>query len=227
MQHAGTAATALMTEIVIQTNPNDRIDLLTDLSCLKTTLGLLSKTYQPAILMVSVVEHFIRDFQCQKGSSRLVDDGAMEKGDTEGRGRPGIPNNDRLSTSNASFNPSISNLTCSTTPSTTYSPSNKKVTNSSQKRPFSESSPFPASKRRTTHSHLSSSILTPRHSRCQSPKNLPFLPNSWLEELDFSDEEFLSLLGVEGRAAAVGMEGVGGLLSSSCFPGDGDFGALN
>jgi hypothetical protein len=215
MQHAGTAATALMAEIVIQTNLAERKDLLENLTSIRTTLNLMVKIYQQAIVMVSVIDHFVRDLPGGGETSTLIADGGT-KGDLHDR--------ERFPASSASFNPSISNLTCDTTPSTSM-PTSYTASNT-QKRPYQGSSPLPSSKRPHRTAHISNSIFTPRTSRCQSPKNLPFLPNSWLEELDFEDSEFLSLMGVKNHdAIAVSLEG--GLLSSSCFPGDGDFGALN
>jgi hypothetical protein len=215
MQHAGTAATALMAEIVIQTDVAERKDLLENLTSIRATLDLMVKIYQQAIVMISVIDHFVQDLQGGGESSTLINDEG-----TNGY----LRDRERFPGSSASFNPSISNLTCDTTPSTLIPTSH--TNSSSQKRPYKGSSLGPASKRPHRTAHLSNSIFTPRTSRCQSPKNLPFLPNSWLEELDFEDSEFLSLMGVKNHdAIAVGLEG--GLLSSSCFPGDGDFGALD
>jgi hypothetical protein len=211
MQHAGTAATALMAEIVIQPNLDEWKDLLENLTSIRATLDLMVKIYQQAIVMVSVIDHFVRDLQGDSDPSALspIRD---------------IHDREKHPASSASFNPSISNLTCDTTPSATL-PSTR-ATSSSQKRPNQSSLPFPSAKRPHRAARLSNSIFTPRSSRCPSPKNLPFLPNSWLEELDFEDAEFLSLMGIKSHdAIAVGLEG--GLLSSSCFPGDGDFGALS
>jgi hypothetical protein len=215
MQHAGTAATALMAEIVMQTNLTERKELLENLNSIRTTLNLMVKIYQQAIVMVSVIDHFVRDLQCTTESSTLISNGGAS-GDLHDR--------DRFPASSASFNPSISNLTCDNTPSTSAPTSH--TTPNPQKRPYQSSEPFLSSKRIHRTTHLPSSIFPPRISRCQSPKNLPFLPNSWLEELDFEDSEFLSLMGLKNQdAVAAGLEE--GLLSSSCFPGDADFGALS
>jgi hypothetical protein len=215
MQHAGTAATALMAEIVMQTNLAERKELLENLTSIRTTLNLMVKIYQQAIVMVSVIDHFVRDLQSGNEPSTLVSD-AGASGDVHDR--------ERFPSSSASFNPSISNLTCDNTPSTSTPTSY--TTSNPQKRPYQSSELFSSSKRVLRTAHLPSSIFPPRISRCQSPKNLPLLPNSWLEELDFEDSEFLNLMGLKNQdAVAAGLEG--GLLSSSCFPGDGDFGALS
>jgi len=63
LQHAGTAATALMAEILIQTNPEERSTLLAHLICLKATLALMSHTHQPAVAMSSVVDHFVSEIE--------------------------------------------------------------------------------------------------------------------------------------------------------------------
>jgi len=193
MQHAGTAATAMMAEIIIQANAIERKELLGNLACLKQTLSLMSRTYQPAILMASVVDHFIRDFQRGKENVKASSFQQILDPAVEG---PSHVSDSSLDVSSSPWNPKKRFQDPQTGSSSPY------------KRP-----------NRSTHS-----IFTPRGARGQSPKGLPFLPSSWLEELDFEDTEFLNLMGSRELQGSVE---AGGLLSSSCFPGDGDFGALN
>lgn len=63
VQHAGTAATALMGEVILQTGANERADLVEQLASLRVAISLMSKNYQPAGLMTSVVDQFIRSVQ--------------------------------------------------------------------------------------------------------------------------------------------------------------------
>lgn len=55
--------------------------------------------------------------------------------------------------------------------------------------------------------------------RRYSPKGLPYLPSSWLDELDMADTEFLNLMGLKDLQNTYSL----GLLSSSNFPGDEHF----
>lgn len=63
VQHAGTAATALMGEIILQTDATERTGVVEQLSSLRASINLMSKNYQPAGLMTSVVDKFIRSVQ--------------------------------------------------------------------------------------------------------------------------------------------------------------------
>lgn len=63
VQHAGTAATALMGEIVLQTDTRERAELLQSLSSIRLSISEMSKNYRPAELMTSVVDQFIRSIQ--------------------------------------------------------------------------------------------------------------------------------------------------------------------
>lgn len=69
VQHAGTAATALMGEIDLQTDPIEKAVLVESLSSLRATLARMSKNYQPAVLMTSVVDQFIRGVKASGGYS--------------------------------------------------------------------------------------------------------------------------------------------------------------
>lgn len=60
LQHVGTAATALMAEISILQDGSQRERLLQCLGGLSENMKTMSETYQPAVLMTSVVSHFLR-----------------------------------------------------------------------------------------------------------------------------------------------------------------------
>lgn len=63
VQHAGTAATAAMAEVMLQTDPRERSELIEKLASLRLTISLMSRNYQPAGHMTSVVDQFIRSVQ--------------------------------------------------------------------------------------------------------------------------------------------------------------------
>jgi hypothetical protein len=168
LQHAGTAATALMAELVIQANAIEWKDLLANLECLKEVLCEMARTYQPAVLMSSVVEAFIRDFNRSKESgTSLVP--------TDMNGYPATPTD--FSGATKRVCPDVADLS---------------GTNKRQR------------------------IGSPRR---YSPKGLPYLPSSWLDELDMEDTEFLNLMGLKDLQNTYSL----GLLSSSNFPGDEHF----
>lgn len=79
VQHAGTAATALMGEINLQTEPGERAALVESLDSLRTTMARMSKNYQPAVLMTSVVDQFIRDVKAGAGYQANVSSSLFEK----------------------------------------------------------------------------------------------------------------------------------------------------
>jgi len=60
MQHAGTAATALIAEIATSQNPEDRREYFRCLKCLADALEAMAETYQPAERMSAIVQNFIR-----------------------------------------------------------------------------------------------------------------------------------------------------------------------
>jgi hypothetical protein len=195
LQHCGTAATALMAEIVIQSNHIERKELLGRLTCLKQTLTLMSKTYQPAVLMSSVVDHFIKD--CQRGKESAAQHSEASTGSNF---PPAMPSGQSFDHSGPFHG------------TATYG----------RKRPYNYTDNAGEGFGNTTkRARFDSSLcFTPRGARGQSPKNLPFLPSSWLEEFDFEDAEFLNLMGMK----ELHNNGSLGLLSSSSFPGDTDFG---
>jgi hypothetical protein len=143
LQHTGTAATALMAELVIQSNAIERKDLLANLECLKQVLTEMARSYQPAVLMLSVVEAFVRDFTRPKENGTLF----------------------RHAETNS--------FTAASDMHTTNKRSYQEVTDS-----------LGSNKRHRSHG--------PRR---DSPKGLPYLPSSWLDELDMDDTEFLNLMG--------------------------------
>lgn len=69
LQHAGTAATALMGEIAILERERHgavvetKEALVSRLESLRLTLSLMSRNYQPAILMTRIVDQFIRQIE--------------------------------------------------------------------------------------------------------------------------------------------------------------------
>jgi hypothetical protein len=174
LQHVGTAATALMAELVIQANAIERKDLLANLECLKQVLTEMARTYQPAVLMSNVVEAFVRDFQRPKESGTLF-------GQSDSNGLPATPSNDYAS----------------------------------QKRSYGDVGFSNSNKRH----RANGSFTGPRR---DSPKGLPYLPSSWLDELDLDDTEFLNLMGLKELQNSYSL----GLLSSSNFPGDDQFEAM-
>jgi hypothetical protein len=71
LQHAGTSATALMGEILLQTDWVEQRELMSHLSSLRVTISLMAKSYQPAKLMTTVVDQFIRSIDINEdGTSR-------------------------------------------------------------------------------------------------------------------------------------------------------------
>jgi hypothetical protein len=168
LQHTGTAATALMTELVIQSNAIERKDLLANLECLKQVLSEMARTYQPAVLMSSVIEAFVRDFNRPRENGTLGTH-------SDASGGPATPS-DHYATNKRAY---------------------QQVTDS-----------FGANKR-----HRSN------NPRRNSPKGLPYLPSSWLDELDLDDTQFLNLIGLKDLRNSSSL----GLLSSSNLLGDSHF----
>ena len=70
VQHAGTAATAMMGEVVMLGDSTRRSHLVAKLSSLRMSVDLMSRNYRGAGLMVSVMDRFIRSidkFQVRGG----------------------------------------------------------------------------------------------------------------------------------------------------------------
>lgn len=75
VQHAGTAATALMGEIVMQGDPVERSRLVEKLSSLRISVSLMARNYRGAGLMVNVINQFIRTVtRNQSGREKLSED---------------------------------------------------------------------------------------------------------------------------------------------------------
>lgn len=70
VQHAGTSATALMGEIILQTEAQERDELIEKLSSMRLTISLMSRNYQPAGHMTNVVDQFIRSVQSNNGGEQ-------------------------------------------------------------------------------------------------------------------------------------------------------------
>lgn len=80
VQHVGTAATALMTEIFSIQDEEQRNKLLEHLLTLGRILNVLSKTYPPASLMSNVINRFVKDFS-DEGSTVSASNGSEEVAD--------------------------------------------------------------------------------------------------------------------------------------------------
>lgn len=77
VQHVGTAATALMTEIFSTQDEEQRSKLLEHLLTLGRILNVLSKTYPPASLMSNVINRFVKDFS-DEGSQVSMSNGSED-----------------------------------------------------------------------------------------------------------------------------------------------------
>lgn len=163
----------------MQTNLDERKDLLDNLNSVRTTLHLMSRIDQQAIVLVSVIVHFSGICKFEEKSSTTVN---LEGTERNSQHRA------RFQASSASINPSISNLTCDD-----YSMLTPISISSSPKRPLSGTSPLPSAKR------------PPRADQLPiSPKILPFLPVSWLEKLDSKNSELLGLMEAKSHDAGGG-----------------------
>lgn len=72
LQHAGTAATALMAEIMVEQDMSVREDLVRVLASLEVTISLMRETYQPAVLMGRVLDRFIRGCSARSDSGSAI-----------------------------------------------------------------------------------------------------------------------------------------------------------
>lgn len=179
LQHAGAAATALMAEIVSYPDVSECGEVVGHLNYLKQTISLMSKTYQPAAMMSSVVEHFLKDIRSRPGGSTLA---VLQS--------PNLP-----SVPTAPAGPTSSSSTAQTQKRTwsarVSSNANDNVTPTGlqNKRPRID-------------------IFNPRNDLSQG---LPFLPSSWLEEMDWEDTEFLNLMGLKDLQASASLGLLDGL----------------
>lgn len=106
LQHAGTAATALVGEITILETTESyatsgaKQEVISHLASLRLTLGMMSRNYQPAVLMTHVVDQFIKRVEPEpqeqalpggKGTVRPYDvANATGDGDDGQEGIPGL-----------------------------------------------------------------------------------------------------------------------------------------
>jgi hypothetical protein len=94
VQHAGTGATALMGEIILQSEPQERSHLIEKLASLRLSISLMSRNYQPAGHMTSVVDQFIRS----------VHNGDQQAPAQQQQIQPQGPSNDESSSAGAGAN---------------------------------------------------------------------------------------------------------------------------
>jgi len=177
LQHAGAAATALMAEIVSYPDVSECAEIIGLLDYLKRTIGLMSKTYQPASMMSSVVEYFLKDIRSRPGGSKL----AVLQSPT----LPSVP----------------------TAPAGPTFASNRATP---QKRTWSARMSSAQANGNTTPTVVAMQNKRPRID-IFNPRNdllsqgLPFLPSSWLEEMDWEDTEFLNLMGLKDLQASANL----------------------
>ncbi|KAF2635232.1 hypothetical protein P280DRAFT_437412 [Massarina eburnea CBS 473.64] len=198
LQHIGTAATALMAEIsMLQTETGrheaqmERTRLLEYLRGLGECMMDMSETYQPAVLMASVVAHFTKGdveeygkdvVELQRGphkrsmvavpSSRVV-----TRASTLGTPDPPSQNIHNTASSSSSYNTSI----------TSHLPTRATNTPSLSFALASSHPPPPPSTLDANNGSIGVGI-----------GGLPFLPSSWFEDMDWEeDNEFLNLMGLK------------------------------
>ncbi|KAF2462823.1 uncharacterized protein BDR25DRAFT_386050, partial [Lindgomyces ingoldianus] len=213
LQHVGTSATALMAEVSMLQNDQDsgeRSRLLEHLHDLRNAMREMSEMYQPAVLMATVVGHFIRD----SGDMRQED--AMNVGT-----QTNIP----LGSSSSSTTTSIST---SKHPSILTAPNSSRATRASTLAP--PDSTQPSSSFASSSSQLyTRGTVTPingpsyyfqnsgNDSSFDGRGGLPFLPSSWFEEMNWEeDTEFLNLMGLKDLQAVAG---AGGIVLMDAFEG--------
>lgn len=229
VQHIGTAATALMAEIsMLQTSSEEyaerdraeRARLLGHLSELRDVMQEISDMYQPAKLMANVVGCFIRD----SGDNASRTSGAMNRTQTA-----------QPATGSSEKRPIVVPSTVPGTRSNTLAPpdfgtSTINMASSSMSQSLaipnllssdlaSSSTAIPThlqphgSTTRGTSTPLQGGTITPIHGfGSNSAGGLPFLPNSWFEEMNWEDDtEFLNLMGLRDlqNAGLVSGGGIG------------------
>lgn len=166
VQHAGTAATAAMAEVMLQTDPRARSELIEKLASLRLTISLMSRNYQPAGHMTSVVDQFIRSVQDggredNHAAPKLQQQQPQRLTNSESSGIVGGRLNEPVD-----FNPPPPDL---------------------------EGLAPPSRKRARVDAAFS---FTPTCPGAQSPLGLPFLPSSFLEGLGADDSIFSDLAGI-------------------------------
>jgi hypothetical protein len=214
LQHVGTAATALMAEVsMLQAEDGREIErektrLLEYLAELKEVLREMSGMYQPAVMMGTVVGHFVKG---EKGKDRIQEQNDQSKVGTE-RGKetqpiavPPITRNTRQDTLMPS-QPTSSSFLFSHPPTST-----------------SRSSTPNSSTYLNTHgiAKLAQRPLIRNPTPFESTSSLPSLHSSWFEEMNWEeDTEFSNLMGLKDLKAVQGGPG-GGLIHMHVGGGDG------
>jgi hypothetical protein len=230
LQHVGTAATALMAEVsMLQAEDGieaerERKRLLEYLIQLREAMKSMSDMYQPAVLMATVVGHFVRSEGMEeelpiertgdKNEVRFII-GDRDKDRGKQKQPITVPSTTRTTRANtvAPELPSISSFlftqapsqsTTNTDPPTSSAYLNPHGTATSSHRPFTRNpTPF------------------------ESTGGLPYLPSSWLEEMNWEeDTEFLNLMGLKDLQAVQGGPG-GGLMHTRISEGPGPFAEMD
>jgi hypothetical protein len=210
LQHVGTAATALMAEVSMLQSEQDATErkrLLGYLREVRDTMHEMTEMYQPAVLMTTVVGHFIRDSGGELSSKDDTANSSTQTGD--------------LSLGSASKMP-------------INVPSSTNFTRASALAPPDLS--FQSSSQPLTRGSVTRGTATPvwgfqnSHPPFESSGGLPFLPSSWFEEMNWEeDTEFLNLMGLKdlqnaglgslGTMGDLDMEGLGGSSGGGLYDG--------
>lgn len=172
LQHVGTAATALMAEVSILQSETDRAKrarLLEPLRGLGECMKEMCVTYQPAVLMSSVVGHFIRDsgYGSKDDTRNPLSQAGEQPVDPSLSKRP-------ITIPPSAYGTRASTLAPPDFPSSSHSLIRGNITPISGPQVSSTSSLF------------------------DSSGSLPFLPSSWFDEMNCEeDNEFLNVMGLK------------------------------
>lgn len=215
LQHVGTAATALMAEVsMLQAEDGggeakgERKRLLEYLVQLREAMREMSEMYQPAVLMTTVVGHFVRDSGVEETAPHTEKQGPTITNEqsvfTTSRGKAKqpitIPSTTRTTRANT--------LAPDLPPSSSF-PSSHPSTSTSSLPPLAHTT---SSSYLPTHGTTTPSLRTRNPTPFESTAGLPFLPSSWFEEMNWEeDTEFLNLMGLKDLQSVQGGPG-GGLL---------------
>ncbi|CAG9956337.1 unnamed protein product [Clonostachys rosea f. rosea IK726] len=179
VQHAGTAATALMGEVVLQADAQERRILIEKLSSLRLSISLMSKNYQPAGQMTSVVDQFIRSVQGAPAGNPTR--GSSFDTTTAAGGSTSNGGGDSFSAAAA---------TAAAGPMNAHDVQDAFI-------PTEFDCLYAGtSGQRSRGRGDASYTITPSRAGGQSPSGLPFLPSSFLEGLSSSDLLFSELAGM-------------------------------
>nr|AEF16064.1 regulatory protein CefR [Hapsidospora chrysogena] len=167
VQHAGTSATALMGEIILQSEPQERSQLIQKLASLRLSISHMSRNYQPAGHMTSVVDQFIRSVH---NGNQQVSAQQQQQQQVQSQGQ----SNGESSSAGAGANEHVD-----------FNPSSD----------FEglQQLQQPSRKRMRVDAQFS---FTPTCPGALSPSGLPFLPSSFLEGLAGDDAMFPDLAGM-------------------------------